>query len=55
MAIQSVNPASGEVIREYPEMDAGEVNDILAVVGIQPAAASSTTWCAPTHGCPSGA
>jgi succinate-semialdehyde dehydrogenase/glutarate-semialdehyde dehydrogenase len=30
MAIQSVNPASGEVIREYPEMDAGEVSDILA-------------------------
>jgi len=30
MAIQSVNPATGEVIREYAEMDAGEVNDILA-------------------------
>jgi succinate-semialdehyde dehydrogenase/glutarate-semialdehyde dehydrogenase len=29
MPIRSVNPATGEVIRDYPEMDAKEVADIL--------------------------
>lgn len=30
MSIQTINPATGEIIRDYPEMSAAEVNDIIA-------------------------